>query len=316
MADWYFRGGPKKSNLKTCPACRNLVRADEEFCPMCAKRLRPKSRLRGAVSEFLASPNFVTKALIGLIGLVFVLNLIADMFLPAKYRGEGGSGFNLLAANWLTYVRMGSDFHVLVGIDHQYWRLLTSCFLHFGIIHIGFNCWCLWDLGRLAERLWGGKQVFATFVLTGFAGGLASYGWYYLIYGPANSAGASGAICGILGLALGAYFRNKYHVGEQLGSYLLRWAAYILVFGLLAGADNAAHVGGMVAGIGLGYVLPPTRNSKNPAFEMQIWNAAAILSLVLLLVAAGFAIAFFAQHSADDTYRMVESAIRQYARIG
>lgn len=299
MADWYFRDNKqgKPHPLQKCPACKNLVRTGEEFCPFCAKRLRPEGGIRAVAKKFFSRPDSMTRALIAACVAVFFLQMLADFVLPAQYRNQGGGGFfSLLTANFVTYIRLGSNFHPLVSLHHEYWRWVTYCFLHFGIIHILFNCWAFWDLGRLAERLWGAKQVFATFILSGIVGGWASYAWnVHVLHAPKNSAGASGAICGILGLTLGAYLRNRYHLGEYLGSQLIRWAVYILVFGLVAGADNGAHIGGMASGALLGYFLPPTDRSKTPARDEKIWNGLAAASFVLLVASVAFAVYFFAQ---------------------
>lgn len=296
MADWYFRGGPKQNNLRSCPGCRNLVRTDEEFCPFCARRLREGSGARGLLRRLRRlgdAPEIATRALLGMMIAGFLLQMLADLFLPVQFRTPGGG---LLVANMLTYIRLGSNFHLYVAAFDEYWRLLTYCFLHFGVIHILFNSWAFWDLGRLAERLWGARETFSTFILAGIAGGGASYVWnMWVLHAPKNSAGASGAICGILGLLLGAYYRNKHHVGEYLGSQLLRWAVYILVFGLLFNADNAAHIGGMAAGAALGYFLPPARGGKRTDRDERIWNILAVASLALLAVCVMFAAAFFAQ---------------------
>ncbi len=301
MADWYFRNNNQNNNtahngLKVCPGCRNLVKPSEEFCPYCARRLRAAGGVRGWWRKTLSRPFVATRFLLGMIVAVFVLQFVADFFLPAQYRipMRGGGIFGLLTANPLTYIRMGSNFHPFVAEFGQYWRFLTYCFLHFGLIHILFNGWALWDLGRLAERLWGPRQVFATFVLTGIAGGFFSFAWNMALSNWSNSAGASGSLCGILGLLLGAYFKKKHQIGEYLGSQLIRWAVMILVFGLVAGADNAAHIGGMMSGAVLGYFLSPTDHSRTLERDMQIWNYAAIVSLALLVVCAAFAVVFFA----------------------
>lgn len=297
MADWYFRGGPSQNNLQACPGCRNLVRRDEEFCPFCARRLRAEGGLRGLVRRLSGYPEIMTRILLGMIVAVFVLQIVADYFLPAAYRldNRGGGLFSLMQADPMTYLRMGSNFHLFVAHVHQYWRFVTSCFLHFGVIHILFNGWVLWDLGRLAERLWGSKQVFATFILTGIVGSAFSFGWNMMLDTPKNSAGASGAICGLLGLLIGAYYRNRWSVGEYLGSSLVRWAVYILVFGLVMRADNAAHIGGLVSGGALGYFLAPSKQTKTPERDGKLWSAAAWVSLALLVASFAFAIAFYAQ---------------------
>lgn len=299
MADWYFRNQSSQGGqggLKACPGCRNLVRSNQDFCPYCARRLKPEGGVRGAVRKFLSSPEAATRLLMGIMVAGFLLQILADLALPSQYRSKGGGGlFFLLAPEFITSVRMGSNFHPFVEAFGQYWRFVSYCFLHFGIIHIAFNAYAFWDLGRLAERMWGAKQVFATFILTGIAGGAASFMWGMLRMQPANSAGASGAICGVLGLFLGTYYRNRHHIGEFLGTQLIRWAVYIVIFGMILRADNGAHIGGMVAGGIMGYFLPPANRTRTPARDEKIWNAAAWLSLVLLIASLGCAVYFFAQ---------------------
>lgn len=295
MADWYFRNQQKQS-LQTCPGCRNLVKKGEEFCPFCAKRLGPESGVRALFRRVLARPDAVTRIILGMMVAMFLVQLVVEMMLPAGFRELGRGGlFSFLTVSGNTYIILGANYTPLI-LAGQAWRFVTYCFLHIGLLHILFNSWAMWDLGRLVERMWGGMQLFATFILTGVAGGFASFAWAnYALGAPRLSAGASGAICGVLGLLLGAYYRNRYHVGEYLGSQLLRWAIYILVFGLVAGADNSAHIGGMVAGGLLGYFMPPTRTTNTGARDAKIWRILAVISVVLLVAAYAFDIVFAAQ---------------------
>ncbi len=316
MADWYFRGGPSKNRLQTCPGCRNLVNRGEEFCPFCARRLKENSGIRSVVKKFFNRPDSMTRFLIGMIAVVFLLQIIADFFLPGNYRLGGGSGlWSMLAADGMTYIRMGSNFHALVASRHEYWRWVTYCFLHIGLIHILFNCWAFRDLGRLAEHLWGRRQLFAVFILTGIGGGFLSFAWNMFLNSPKNSAGASGAICGVLGLLLGAYYRNKYHVGERLGAHLIQWTVYILVFGLVAGADNGAHIGGLVAGAALGYFLPPTSHSKTLNRDTKIWNILFRISVGLLVISVAFAVVFYLR-GADFAAGAYLQSIGRAMRLG
>ncbi len=300
MADWYFRGkssaGAGPNRLKVCPACRNLVNAGEEFCPFCAKRLRDSNGVTALLRRHFAQPGSMTQTLIGALVAVFLLQMLADMFLPPDFRRGGGGGImSFLSSDGLTYIRMGSNYHALTFFAGEYWRLLSYAFLHFGLIHIGFNCWAFWDLGRLAERLWGARQLFAVFILTGITGGLFSLLVAMGIMGrAANSVGASGAICGVLGLLLGTYFRNKYSLGRELGASLIQWAIYILVFGLVAGADNGAHIGGLIGGGALGYFLPPTNITRKFERDRKVWNVLFWLSAGLLVVCVGCTVYYFA----------------------
>ena len=86
-------------------------------------------------------------------------------------------------------------------LSGQWWRLVTYMFLHGGLLHIGFNMWCLWDLGALAESLYGRWTYAAVYLLTGIAAGLASVGWNPGV----TSVGASGAIFGLAGALIATF---------------------------------------------------------------------------------------------------------------
>jgi len=83
----------------------------------------------------------------------------------------------------------------------QWWRLLTYMFMHGGILHIAFNMWCLWDLGALAESLYGRVTYGAIYIITGAGAGLASVAWNPGVL----SVGASGAIFGLYGALIATF---------------------------------------------------------------------------------------------------------------
>ncbi len=302
MADWYFRNRQKQT-LEACPGCRNLVRKGQEFCPFCARRLGPEGGVAGMLKSvrdavkqrFLNRPDAMTRLLLGMMIVMFFAQFAAELLLHARLHGGGGGMFSFLSVSRDAYLLLGASDAVLV-LHGQAWRFVTYCFLHSGLLHILFNGWMLWDLGRLAERMWGGAQLFATFILTGIAGGALSFLVAVFVLGePRWTVGASGAICGVLGLLLGAYYKNRYHVGGELGPQVLRCAIYILVFGIVVGADNSAHIGGMLSGAALGYFLPPTRTTNTAARDAKAWRFLATGSAVLLVAAYAFDALFAAE---------------------
>ena len=141
-------------------------------------------------------------------------------------------------------------------ISGEWWRLFTYMFLHGGILHIAFNMWCLWDLGALAESLYGRWTYAAIYFLTGIAGGLGS-----IIWNPgAFTVGASGAIFGLAGALIASFYLGEFSlpraaIGGTLRS-LIVFAVFNLFFGsMFGGIDNACHIGGLVSGLGLGAVV-------------------------------------------------------------
>ncbi len=137
----------------------------------------------------------------------------------------------------------------------QWWRLLSYMFVHGSVLHIGFNMWCLWDLGQLCESLYGRWTYFAIYVITGVGGGLTSLAW-----NPGTfSVGASGAIFGLAGALIASFYLGEFSLPRAAikGTLmsLLFFAGFNLFFGMLPGIDNSAHIGGLIAGLILGAVI-------------------------------------------------------------
>lgn len=149
-------------------------------------------------------------------------------------------------------VVLGGNFAPAVQ-SGQAWRLLSAMFLHGGVLHLLLNMVALWQAGQIVERLFGRLPYALIYLLAGLAGGLSSLWWHP---GPV-SVGASGAIFGIYG-ALLAYLlilRGEMPLGilREIRSGTLAFIGYSLFAGfMIPGVDNAAHVGGLLAGLVLG----------------------------------------------------------------
>jgi len=167
----------------------------------------------------------------------------------------------------------------------DWWRLVTSMFLHIGIIHIALNMWCLWSLGALCESLYGPWTLAAVYLISGVSGSLASIAFHP--YGV--SAGASGAIFGLVGALISAYRLGEFSapralVASQL-SCLLGFLAYNLIFGAISGTtDNAAHVGGLAGGLLLGALIARVA-PQNDAAPRRL---GVVLLGALIVAGAGF----------------------------
>jgi len=138
--------------------------------------------------------------------------------------------------------------------DGQWWRLLTSVFLHFGWPHVVANMVALSQFGPLVERLYGSVTYTLLYLLSGVLGNLVGIAWH-----PAgNSAGASGAVFGVCGALLAALLRSRDRFPTDMqrptqNSTLLfvAWALYTSFSS--PGIDYAAHIGGLAAGFALGW---------------------------------------------------------------
>ena len=192
-----------------------------------------------------------------------------------------GSGISLMnGPHSQQMIHWGGNFGPLT-LGGEPWRIITYMFLHYGIIHFGFNMWCLWDLGGLAESLYGDWTYAFLYLVSGVGGGIASVWWH-----PATvSAGASGAIFGIAGaliasLKLGDFSLPRNMIAGTLKSVVL-FAGYNLVFGAISGrTDNACHIGGFVTGLALGGLIAVVAPDRNGAFK-RIGVCLAVLLVVL-----------------------------------
>src|SRR5262249_16960063 len=145
------------------------------FAPVLTESAAFQARLREV------SPNVpVTPILIGINVVLFVI--------------AAALGAGILAPNGDVLIRLGSDYTPVMAAG-QWSPLLTSPFLHFGLLHLVFNMWALWVNGILAERLYGSTRYLVLYLTAGVAGSLASFLWHPLV----NGVGASGAIFGVLG---------------------------------------------------------------------------------------------------------------------
>ena len=203
-----------------------------------------RRKLWGAQSTTGPARVSVTNVIIGLNILVFVV--LAGFF---------GAGW-LEPGSMRPYILYGAN-NGGATTDGEWWRLLTSMFMHFGVFHIAFNMWAYFQAGHLAERLFGKVNYLLGYLAAGVAGGFASIFWNG---DKVWSAGASGAIFGVYGLILGYLVREKRRFPQGVFRPMIRstigFAIYNLIFGsVYQGIDNSAHVGGFVMGIVLGLAM-------------------------------------------------------------
>ncbi len=236
--------------------CRECRRA----FPRAILQQSPNNRVAVAGDELLllgGSPPFVTRAIIAIDVLIFL--------------AMGISGLSWTEPTYLELVRWGADFSPLT-LSGEWWRLFTSTFVHIGIIHIALNMWCLWSLGPVLERLMGWKAFLLTYVVCGIAGSEASLVWKPL----GGGAGASGAIFGVAGAFFSFLLLKKAPINPEFARRRLKSVAVFIFYNLFFGAvalrvNNAAHVGGLIAGLILGVVLPcVTRRSEETSSQPDL----------------------------------------------
>lgn len=213
---------------------------------------------------------------------------------PAETAAAPQTGFRLpLAQPRATYVLMGINVVVAMGLialsnplqngftgniptevllrfgAHQstliaggeFWRLFTSMFLHGGLIHLLFNTYALYILGRDVESLYGTSRFLAIYLLSGLGGSIAFYLLGYVMGNNNPSVGASGAIFGLFGAEVAYFWVHRKLLGSRAQANL-RSLAMVLMINLFIGftvpyINNTAHLGGLITGAVLGWLLVP-----------------------------------------------------------
>ena len=200
--------------------------------------------------------------------------------------GMALSGSDLMGFHGQQLVLWGGNFGPLT-LSGQWWRLITYMFLHGGLMHIAFNMWCLWDLGKLCESLYGRWTFAAVYLLTGIAAGIASIAWNPGVL----SVGASGAIFGLAGALIASFYLGEFSLPSFAIRGTLRSLVFFVGFNVLFGTmfpgiDNAAHVGGLVSGLILGALIARVA----PEHDRPLQRVAVLAAVALLIVGSAFAV--------------------------
>ena len=145
----------------------------------------------------------------------------------------------------------------------EYWRLFTVTLVHappdFGYIHLLTNMYALYLVGPIVEQIYGWPRLLLMYVASAAAGSTASF-----LFTPESSVGASGAIFGLFGVVF-AVSRTHHPMLDRRSRSLIRQVGTLIVLNLVLGfslagtIDNAAHIGGLLAGLWLGFLLVPAR---------------------------------------------------------
>lgn len=177
----------------------------------------------------------LTYVLIGMNLTYFILMVLAGLHLfPNPVEGS---------IDQRVLIDFGAKVNSLIQAG-EVWRLLTSTFIHIGIVHLTFNLYALWALGPLTEESMGHRRFLLIYILSGLGGSVSSF-----IFSPVLSAGASGAIFGLLGALLYYSYKRPALWKTGLGMNLVVVILVNLGFGFVQpGIDNFAHLGGLITG--------------------------------------------------------------------
>lgn len=261
-----------------CPWCRYYNASDAGRCGRCERWLPPPA-IASLLRQAREIDLLATKTLAAMCFAVFALELAAN---------RGGDLPIFTGMKQSTLIRFGALAGPSTGGDElawtEPWRLLASCFVHMGLLHIAFNLLALADLGRIIERENGGQRLVISFVVTGILGFVVSTFWYQYTGQPYFTAGASGAVFGIDGVLLSQMMLRR---DPRWKSLFVRTLIYSFLFYFALGTNQAAHMGGLAAGLLLGAAFH---------LESRPWKVAAftVPLTVLCLVASPVSVALSA----------------------
>jgi rhomboid protease GluP len=217
------------------------------------------------------------------------------VFLVMVYAGAG-----FLETDATVHLRFGSNYGPFTWSGEP-WRLITSAFIHFGVMHLAFNMYALWSGGILTERLFGSARFALIYLLSALSGSVAS-GWWDPLR---NSAGASGAIFGVYGALLVFFALRRADIPRDMLRTSGRGALTLCAYSLVLGAtnpliDNACHVGGLLGGAVAAYFLvrpvdPALRAQRQP---LRLATVAAGICAALFALAAPLALPGSARNAA------------------
>jgi membrane associated rhomboid family serine protease len=197
-------------------------------CPDHAGKAQGTARMTKGVrrAAYEGTGALVTKALIAVNVLVYLVNLAQG----SSINQVSGSLF----AKWALYAPALAD--------GEWYRLITSTFLHAGLIHLGFNMFVLWYVGSPVEQAIGRGRFLALYIVSGLAGSAGAV----IVSPDAVTVGASGAIFGVLGAALVLERQRNYVLGGQaLGLIVVN---LVITFVFPSTISIGGHVGGLVGG--------------------------------------------------------------------
>jgi len=201
---------------------------------------------------------YATYAIIAINVIVFILMAI--------------DGAGIMKLNPDVHIKWGSNYTILT-MTGDWWRLITSTFIHFGIIHLVMNMYALYTAGVYLEPMLGKTKYITAYLCTGVIAGIVSLWWHKE---GVNSAGASGAIFGMYGVFLALLLTNL--IPKQMRTALLQsigiFVVFNIVYGMRSGIDNAAHIGGLLSGMLIGVIfyleLSGKINIKKPVETLLI----------------------------------------------
>lgn len=260
----------------------------------------PKEKIKNFVSIFIPTKNyFITPILINLNIIVFVLMAV--------------TGISIIEPTSENLLGWGANLRPIT-LGGEFWRLITCCFIHIGIIHLLMNMYALLYIGVILEPYLGKSKFLSAYLTTGLIASVSSIWWHDLTV----SAGASGAIFGMYGVFIALLSTNIIDKAtrQALLPNILLFTGYNLLFGLKGGVDNAAHIGGLLSGIAIGYAyiysLKNNEIKKISNISIVLVSGVTILFAIIICTFIPNNMGIYDQRLQNDFVKMEEKALSFY----
>lgn len=290
-----------------CRNCGALIGVSETACSLCgAPKQASASPQPQAESPHAQDGETIrfARAVLSRPYIFTIVFLVANIFV---FFLTSQAGANESAA---VLIRYGAKVNALIDGQHEWWRFVTPIFLHGNIAHLLMNMYGLWVIGPYVERLYGSAKFVFFWVATGIAGVVASYlsvqpgihssnpvGKFIFKAQDTISVGASGALFGLIGVlfVFGIKFRRELPEGfkRAFGTGMLPTILLNIAIGFIIPViDNAAHIGGLVAGallaLVVGYKRPGERAGVAVFWHILQFAALALVVVSFVMVAQNF----------------------------
>lgn len=237
---------------KTCGECGAVQDKDATVCGSCGAKLGKRGfQVLGRLGVMLPVGLSVSSLL-----------ALAILVAYGKTWIEMGGGFGSPSAALLH--DLGARWPP--SMADEPWRLLTPVFLHIGLWHLGFNLLAIASIGPRIEERYGRVTMLGLFVATGVLANMGALGVGDMVV----SAGASGGVMGLIGVAAGSGHREGTGRGRELRNDMLKWTAYTFILGFAVGADHWAHLFGGLAGAVFGFAVKPTTWTRRALIPARV----------------------------------------------
>lgn len=261
--------GKKRKPAVLCSSCRQLVNAEAKKCPHCGALMPGLFGFAPGLQRLFRERLDLAAAIVGICVLTYGASLVLDpscvnLGIHLDFGSPSSAALYVMGMTGGAAWRMG-----------HWWTLLSAVFLHGSLMHIAFNMMWTRSLAPRVIELYGPGRFFLMFVAAGVGGFVLSNVW-----SGSPTIGASGAIFGLMGVLIAYGKKRGGAFGAAISGDMMMWAGLLFFMGFaLPGVNNAGHLGGLIVGLALGWVVP-YRDRKRETRLAQLGALVVLLAVI------------------------------------